>query len=116
MRFNSDSGSARHKYIPLSTAPTGEPYDDTVVQIQRAVNSTTVANHVWLTIPGYARTDIRHHGFGFATGVNADNSANISTDHYHVFYNQTGAITSLEFLPNSGASFAGGTVILWGVK
>ena len=68
-----------------------------------------------MTIPQYANTTTWKMSFNVGVNNSYLNNAKVNTISTISVYNQTTAITSLEFLYNTG-TFSGGTVYVYGVK
>jgi hypothetical protein len=114
MRFNSDSGSNRHRG---SLTNTGANYDefsfDATSSSILLYNSTSVGDGlVTITIPDYTNATTFKQGQYTSVGSITTNFTYVSGT---ALYNQTGAITSLDFFSASG-NLTSGTILLYGVK
>jgi hypothetical protein len=117
MRFNSDSGSNRHRadiYNSVYYYNTSFPFNGTSTEIA-PYNDTSVANGLTtITIPDYTNATTWKQG-QFVTV----STSSTTTEFLYVsgtsLYNQTGAITSLDFFSASG-NLTSGTILLYGVK
>ena len=110
MRFNADSGSNRHKGdITPSSNNSTTAYDDTVININGSADNTVAESLTSLTIPDYTNATTRK--FCIIEGFSIDNATTTSIRPFNAtgYYNQTGAITSLEFRPMGG----GGEFCWW---
>jgi hypothetical protein len=115
LRFNGDSGANRHKNTQTYSAVEDVTFDDTVVYVALSVSSTGTDGLASIYIPQYANTST----WKIAQSQSISNSYLTSTKlnmwQLTGMYNQTTAITSLEFRVPSG-TFSGGTVYVYGVK
>jgi hypothetical protein len=115
MRFNSDSTANRHaSSIPSSV--TNQTFNNTICGLGDRADNAVTQSLIIIDIFDYKNTttwklmrysaltndDTTTTNYGFETG--------------HGAYNQTGAISSLDFLIESGGNFTSGTVLLYGVK
>jgi len=118
MRYNGDTGANRH---------TGSVYYDqfyyntafsfsTTSSVISAINDDTVSTSlITVDIPDYTNTTTWK--MGETTALNVDDITTTQWQFYKgiALYNQTTAISSLQFLPGGG-NFTSGTVLLYGVK
>jgi len=115
LRFNGDSGANRHKNTSTYSAVEDVTFDDTIVYVALSVSSTGTDGLASIYIPQYANTST----WKIAQSQSISNSYLTSTKlnmwQFTGMYNQTTAITSLEFRVPSG-TFSGGTVYVYGVK
>jgi hypothetical protein len=117
MRFNSDSGSNRHRadiYNSVFYYNTSFAFNGTSTEIA-PYNDTSVASGLTtITIPDYTNATTWKQG-QFVTV----STSSTTTEFLYVagtsLYNQTGAITSLDFFSASG-NLTSGTILLYGVK
>jgi hypothetical protein len=115
MRFNADSTATRH-YSVNGLSANNIPFDSNDATVTPTLDNTVAQGLIYMDIPSYANTTtwkmFRAQSFvNNATTATSMNSFNLSTG----FYNQTSAISSLQFLMSSG-NFTSGTVLLYGVK
>lgn len=115
MRFNSDSTANRHCSIP-GTSSTAASFNATAIGLGDRADNAVTQGLIIIDIFDYKNTttwklmrqtsivndDITSTNFGFEIG--------------HGAYNQIGAVSSLDFLVESGGNFTSGTVLLYGVK
>jgi hypothetical protein len=116
VRVNGDSNANRHFSVPSSTAPGGSAFNATVwntntIGTDNAVTETLI---VW-DIFDYTNTVTRKMGRAQFAYNGSITTTNINFELSHYYYNQTGAITSLDLLPSSG-NFTSGTVLLYGIS
>jgi hypothetical protein len=117
MRLNNDSTSNRYRTLTLVSAnmETSLDFNNTSFHVSSA-NDNSVAtglSHTRL----YNYTNSTTWKMADTMVISTDNS---TTTNFQCFqrlgvYNQTGAITEINILPNSG-NFTSGTVLLYGVK
>jgi len=119
MRFNANATANRHKRWSTNSTLNGgggtNNFDATDSSITGAVDNSVATNFVRLFIPYYTSTTVwRLANFW---SVTVDSGVNTSFNSFNgvVVYNQTSAITSLLFKPESG-NFTSGTVYIYGVK
>jgi hypothetical protein len=113
VRFNGDSTANRHGAI--TTFSGNAAFDATQAFIAADfTNSGTSTSLIRVVVPQYANTSTRKwiQGSGFVNYVS--NTANMEMFMWMGIYNQTDAITSLEF--RSQSDFLSGTVYVYGVK
>lgn len=115
MRFNSDSTANRHCSIS-GTSSTAASFNATAIGLGDRADNAVTQGLIIIDIFDYKNTttwklmrqtsivndDLTSTNFGFEIG--------------HGAYNQTGAVSSLDFLVESGGNFTSGTVLLYGVK
>ena len=116
MRFNSDSNADRHRNIIETTLDTSaQLFNETSVAVAASNDNSTATGLNTVLIPDYtnATTWKISHQFGVTNDPTTVTSLRqiISWG----FYNQTGAITSLDFFASSG-NLTSGEVLLYGVK
>jgi hypothetical protein len=115
MQFNNDSNSNRHRSL---------------LSVNQLQNTTFNTNYSEVTDrsdnsvdPGLTRIDIYDYtnattwkiGQTLSFQANATAPSNFNYINYKFVYNQTGAVTSLNFFPESG-NFTSGTILLYGVS
>jgi hypothetical protein len=117
IRMNGDSNAARHREA-LQYSDIGADaisYDNTRFGPGRGNDNTVTGGMYDFTIPDYTNTVTRKMMYGITHHVNQTTTTLFNHNTFRGYYNQTSAITSLEFLTNSG-NFTSGTVLLYGVK
>ncbi len=114
MRFNGDSTANRHKDV-LNTAffyEAQQSFSATSVTLDSFSDNTTSNNLTAVTIPNYTNTTT----WKMANIISiASPNTNYIYRNASGLYNQTSAISSLDFFPDSG-NFTSGTILLYGVK
>ena len=116
MRFNSDSGSNRHvSDLPNTSASyTNVAFNATSSKIANYNDTTTANGLITINIPDYTNTTTRK--FGTVTAVTTS-IPDTESEYFSgsAVYNQTTAISSLDFFSASG-NLTSGTILLYGVK
>jgi len=113
VRFNGDSTANRHGSI--STFQGNAGFTDTSAYFAADfTNSGTSTSLIRVCIPQYANTTTRKFVHGSAMVNYTSNTANMGLFTWMGIYNQTDAISSLEFKMQS--DFLSGTVYVYGVK
>ena len=115
VRVNADAGSNRYRTIDTSTGTSAAGYNDTTWTLSLGQDNTTAQGISVFEIYEYANTSIWKMLQGWSLNNNATSAASESYRSTIGFYNQTGAVTSLEFF-NSAGNFTSGTVNVYGVK
>lgn len=114
IRFNSDSTANRHA-INFSNAGAGLAFDSTEAATGYA-NDDTVANGlIVIDFPDYANTTTWKWASSILMTTNETTTTQFNYRRGFFAYNQTGAISSLLLLPESG-NFTSGTAFLYGVS
>jgi hypothetical protein len=118
MRVNGDSGANRYKG-DLSWSDAGGDgitFDSNKWSVDvRGTDNTTATGLYYFTIPNYANTTTWKIITGLGFSQNYTTTTNFNHGTFRSVYNQTAAISSLTFFPNSG-NFTSGTILLYGVK
>jgi hypothetical protein len=118
MRFNADATSSRHKsqlYYSVFYYNAAGSFSSTSSQIS-AINDDSVATGlITVEIPNYTNSTTWKMGETTALTVDPTDTTNEQFYKGVALYNQTTAISSLEFFPD-GANFTSGTILLYGVK
>jgi hypothetical protein len=115
MRMNSDTTINRHAFRQDATATNNIAFDRTSFEVSGQIDNTITQAIVKISIPDYANTSTWKCCQMLAFTNNASTTTNFNFFAGSGVYNQTAAISSLVFLPNSG-NFTSGTVLLYGVK
>jgi hypothetical protein len=114
IRFNSDSTANRHA-INFSNAGQALTFDSTEAATGYA-NDDTVANGlIVIDFPDYANTTTWKWASSILMTTNETTTTQFNYRRGFFAYNQTGAISSLLLLPESG-NFTSGTAFLYGVS
>jgi len=115
MRMNADATASRHFWANAYTSTTNSTFDATSIRLTGGQDNAVTQSIITLTIPDYANTSTwKFCNFNSFTN-NATTTTNFVISAGFGAYNQTGAISSLQFLP-AGGNFTSGTVLLYGVK
>ena len=116
LRFNGDSTAKRYAHKAGNYTTNQTFFDTTIPLMLEGGNDNSVATGLnWTRIPYYANTTTWKMTNTMDFAVNATTTTNYNQSFFYGFYNQTTAISSLTFLPNSG-TMTSGTVYLYGVK
>jgi len=117
IRFNSDSNANRHRTWPLWDTGGGRAPNATSAQFTGAdVDNGATSNYLGIIkIPNYTNTTSWKWANAFNVYNNSTTATDITASNYGAFYNQTAAITSLDFFASSG-NLTSGTILLYGVK
>ena len=114
MRINGDSNANRYHYS-TNTSTINTNFGFTSIRLSVSGNSTATATGLaFVDIYDYANTTTWKitQALGLCNGANDGTQVNYQI--YFGAYNQTGAITSLTFFPNSG-NFTSGSILIYGV-
>lgn len=114
LRFNADSTANRHNQTYNANSSTGV-FDATFVDFVGNTDNSLANGMVEIRIPNYANTNTWKfaHSFVLTNNYNSPNTWTINET--TSIYNQTSAISSMEFFPRFG-NWNNGTVYLYGVK
>ena len=115
MRMNGDSTANRYFRTNWSGEQSAQAFDGSLVEIASDADNGTANGLVQLTFYDYANTTTFKYAIGSSFNNNVSNAAQINLRTRQLFYNQTAAISSLTFFPDSG-NFTSGTVFVYGVK
>jgi hypothetical protein len=114
LRINNDSNANRHIFGTAVTAD-NQSFNATSAAIQTGTDNTTSNSITYVTIGDYANSSTWKSWQSFSIAANNATATNFDIRRYWGVYNQTGAITQLDLLPEDG-TFAGGTYVLYGVN
>ena len=117
MRLNGDSGANRYTISAWGAAVNGQiAFDDTLMGgiVQLIDNAVTKSLSI-VNFYDYTNTTTFRYGTIQSASTNSTNSAQLTTGAYHLFYNQTTAITSITLLM-SGGNITSGSALLYGVS
>jgi len=117
MRMNGDATAARHREA-LQYSDAGADavsYDNTRFGPGRGNDNTVVGSLYDMTIPDYTNTVTRKMMYGITYHVNQTTTTQFNHATFRGYYNQTSAISSMEFFANSG-NMTSGTILLYGVN
>ena len=116
LRFNGDSAANRHKWAqPAFADLTNSSFDETAGRIAPATDDGASNSLSFYEIKDYANTSTWKIAVGWAMTNNNTTATNLNWQSTFVAYNQTGAISSLTFLPGT-STITSGTVLLYGVS
>jgi hypothetical protein len=121
MRFNSDSTASRHN------SSTSNPITATSFTLTNARMSPAQSNSApgtgltTITIPNYANTSTWKYAVSNSLTNNNTTNSDLNFSQYYAFYNQIGAISSLQFSTGVSNTFGSGqglsgTIYVYGVK
>jgi hypothetical protein len=112
VRINGDSTANRH--VRLLAFSGSQTFNNTLWPLINQQDNGTSQSLIALRIPDYANTTTWKIGQSF--GVANDPTTSTTASYYQAMfaYNQTGAISSLEFIGDGG--WTSGTVFVYGVK
>jgi hypothetical protein len=113
MRYNDDANANRHR--TGTDLALGGAFNDTSVNISAGNDNSVSESLIWVFIPDYANTTTWQLNDSLSIVTDATTTANFQIWRQWGVYNQTGAISSLRLLPESG-NFTSGTALLYGVK
>ena len=114
IRINGDSG-ARYAELSAFGISTTQTFGNTGISTGSQTDNAVTNNFAQIILPDYANTTTWKN-----FQVNAINTDSTTTTSFRAsvifgYYNQTGAISSLQFLASSG-NMTSGSVLLYGVK
>ena len=115
MRMNSDANT---RYITIAgfTTTSAQAPDATGMRFTGGQNnSASSISQIDIVIPDYANAVTGKMAYGYGMTNNQTTSTNFNIRGYMNWYNQTGAITTLTFLPESG-NLTSGSVLVYGVS
>jgi len=106
MRFNQDSTANRHYASLLTNYVDTQAFNATSVDISRANDNTVTTNNIVVRIPNYATTAGWKRGEAYSITVSETTTTSMRAAWYGLYYNQTTAISSLDFITSGANSFA----------
>ena len=117
MRFNGDSTSNRHANADDATKIFGSTitFNATSVGLTYGMDNVTQTGLISVTIPDYANTSTWKMAIINSVVNDSTTATSVVSQFIYGIYNQTGAITSLDFFFNSG-NITSGSVFLYGVQ
>ena len=113
MRMNGDSTANRHRDGLASGGVS--TFNTTRFYLGAAQDNSVATGLTEIDIPDYTNTATWKWMQSTVFNVDSTTTTSLSFNPTFGAYNQIGAITSLEFFPNSG-NFTSGTILLYGVK
>jgi hypothetical protein len=114
MRINGDTGSNRHVTVTGYGLQRGTTFNSTFFWIMDQISTSGTENLTTITIPDYANTTTWKTMNSTNAVTSYNNNGTITPFQTYGIYNQTSAVSSLEF--TCGNNFDGGTVFVYGVK
>jgi hypothetical protein len=115
-RFNSDSTANRHSDQAIgASATTAQTFGGTFADISLGNDNSVANGFIRLELPDYANTTTWKTGLSFAMTTDETTTTSYKYRNRLSYYNQTGAISSLQFLASSG-NITSGDFLLYGVK
>jgi hypothetical protein len=116
IRFNSDATSNRHKAVTDDDGNYGSSlsFNATSAALSAFNDTTAATGLITVNVSDYTNATSMKIG-NFKTITNSDVSGEFYYRSGSAVYNQTGAITSLDFFSASG-NLTSGTILLYGVK
>jgi hypothetical protein len=112
MRFNGDTGANRH--FGASNSPQlNQPFAQTSVNMATGNDNSVATGIIVIDIPSYSNTTTWKIANSRNATVNATTTANTNIENRIGAYNQTTAISTLQFLPSTG-NFTSGTYLVYG--
>lgn len=117
MRFNADSTANRHQVYGINELGYGNTstFGQSVIQIGGTNDNSVGSGLMIMNVYDYTNTVTWKFARSEFLFVDSTTTTSARIGGISGFYNQTSAITSLQFLPGSG-NFTSGTVLLYGVK
>ena len=115
MRMNSDSNTRYIQNLAFATISATTPADTGMRFTAGQNNSASSISQINIIIPDYANADTGKMAYGYGVTNNQTTSTNFNIRSYMNWYNQTGAITTLTFLPEAG-NLTSGSVLVYGVS
>ncbi len=113
MRFNSDT--ATRYYSAASILVSSQSFADSYIFLASSNDNSVDTGLITSTIFDYANTTTWKMVASEGLTVNPTTTTNFKYARYYGAYNQTGAISSITLLPESG-TMTSGTAYLYGVK
>ena len=117
MRFNNDSTANRHQVLFWGdTSAVAQTFTRTFIAVSEANDNSVANGFVWIRIPDYANTSTWKTSTSVGLTVDPTTTTSFRTNFRNGFYNQTGAITQLNFRTDGGTNITSGDFFLYGVK
>jgi hypothetical protein len=115
IRLNNDATANRHRQLYMGTnAITAVAFNDSSSLVMGYNDNSIATGLATIDIPDYANTVTWKQAISFNVSV-ATNGTDLHVMNTHTLYNQTAAISSLNFFPSSG-NFTSGEILVYGVK
>lgn len=116
MRFNSDATASRHSDQSGGDGASAQTFSRTDVGLGQRNDNGVGNGLIVIDIPDYKNTTTWKIASGVSFTTDPTTTTSFGWQALYGFYNQTAAISSLDFLVESGGNFSSGTVLLYGVK
>ena len=116
VRLNGDATASRHANKNGVVDGTNQTFNATLIDLGRRNSNSVATDLIVFDIPDYANTVTWKCIYGNSFMVNATTTTNYEFQTINGFYNQTTAISSLEFGVETSGTFTSGTLLLYGVK
>jgi hypothetical protein len=114
LRFNGDSTASRHAIVDL-TGVGSKTFTTAQISTFNTLDNAVTQSLMTMTFPDYTNTTTWKNCDIFGYGNDSTTTTTARWTWEKGLYNQTSAVSSLQFLPSSG-NFTSGTVYLYGVK
>jgi len=114
MRFNADATASRHRGI-YTAGQAGNTFNGSFIQMSTLTDNGASQGSAAITFPDYTNTTTWKTANIFTVGNDSSVTTEVRSAWMQAIYNQTGAITSLQFLASAG-NLTSGDVLLYGVK
>jgi len=115
MRFNADATASRHRVIDTVGNSGPVTFSQNFMQISNTADNAVTQGLYTISIPDYTNTTTWKWAETFAASNDQTTTTSLNTRWARSVYNQTGAISSLSFLADTG-NMTSGSVLLYGVK
>jgi hypothetical protein len=115
MRFNADATANRHRNNYNYGTPAVGTFAETFVGISEPTDNGTSTGICTVLIPDYTNTTTWKTAIISSASPNTTTTTSLMSLNSNGYYNQIGAVSSLQFLASSG-NLTSGTVLLYGVK
>jgi len=116
MRFNSDATASRHSDQSGSDGASAQTFSRTDVGLGQRNDNGVGNGLITIEVLDYKNTSTWKMSRAETLTTDPTTTANFGYQRLLGFYNQTSAISSIDFLIESGGNFTSGTVLLYGVK
>lgn len=112
LRLNADTNS-RYSQIETYGNSANQSFSSTSIKICEGNDNAVANGFIVVNLYDYANTATWKLGDSIGISVNSGTTTNAEFRRIHFAYNQTGAISQINLLPNDG-NFSSGTYILYG--
>jgi hypothetical protein len=114
MQFNNDSNAGRHRSLINDFGLTNGTFNVNYSEVTERSDNSVAPGLTRIDIFDYTNATTWKIGQTLSFTANQTTTTNFNFFNYKFIYNQTGAITDLNFFPESG-NFTSGTILLYGV-